>query len=66
MAGDGSSVGDYDMMEGDIGVYEGDRNEEGERHGHGRATFPNGDVYEGEYSFGKRHGKGSYRYKNAK
>lgn len=37
--------------------YEGDRNEVGERHGHGKARLPNGDTYEGNYEFGKRHGQ---------
>lgn len=37
--------------------YEGDRNEVGERHGHGRARLPNGDTYEGSYQHGKRHGQ---------
>ena len=37
--------------------YEGERNEVGERHGHGKARLPNGDTYEGSYEFGKRHGQ---------
>lgn len=37
--------------------YEGERNEAGERHGHGRARLPNGDVYEGQYEFGQRNGQ---------
>lgn len=37
--------------------YEGDRNEAGERHGHGKARLPNGDTYEGDYEHGKRHGQ---------
>ncbi|ELW53198.1 Radial spoke head 1 like protein [Tupaia chinensis] len=44
--------------------YEGDRNEAGERHGHGKARLPNGDTYEGSYEFGKRHGQGTYKFKN--
>ncbi|VTJ71990.1 Hypothetical predicted protein [Marmota monax] len=47
-----------------IGEYEGDRNEAGERHGHGKARLPNGDTYEGNYEFGKRHGQGIYKFKN--
>ncbi|KAB1283553.1 Radial spoke head 1-like protein [Camelus dromedarius] len=43
--------------ENDLGEYEGDRNEMGERHGHGKARLPNGDVYEGNYEHGKRHGQ---------
>lgn len=45
-----------------LGEYEGDRNEGEERHGKGKAKLPNGDVYEGEYSHGKRHGQGTYRF----
>ena len=40
--------------------YEGERNERGERHGNGKAVLPNGDVYEGQYKNGMRHGKGQY------
>ncbi|XP_058947615.2 radial spoke head 1 homolog [Pocillopora verrucosa] len=47
-----------------LGEYEGDRNEEEERHGKGKAKLPNGDVYEGEYSHGKRHGQGTYKFQN--
>ncbi|XP_036898924.1 radial spoke head 1 homolog [Sturnira hondurensis] len=50
--------------ENDLGEYEGERNEAGERHGHGRARLPNGDVYEGSYENGKRHGQGTYKFKN--
>lgn len=50
--------------ENDLGEYEGDRNEAGERHGHGKARLPNGDTYEGQYEFGKRHGQGIYKFKN--
>ena len=38
-------------------TYEGERNDAGERHGQGKATLPNGDVYEGSYEKGQRHGK---------
>ncbi len=41
--------------------YEGDRNEAGERHGVGKAVLPNGDVYQGQYETGKRHGQVWYR-----
>lgn len=44
-----------------FGSYEGERNENEERHGKGKAILPNGDVYEGEYVNGKRHGHGVYR-----
>ncbi|XDA71539.1 hypothetical protein R6Z07F_001891 [Ovis aries] len=50
--------------ENDLGEYEGERNEAGERHGHGKARLPNGDVYEGSYEHGKRHGQGIYKFKN--
>ncbi|KAF7251170.1 hypothetical protein EYD10_03191 [Varanus komodoensis] len=50
--------------ENDLGEYEGERNEAGERHGHGKARLPNGDTYEGEYANGKRNGQGLYRFKN--
>ena len=45
-----------------IQEYEGERNERDERHGHGKATLPNGDTYEGTYENGKRNGHGVYRY----
>lgn len=44
-----------------LGEYEGERNEDEERHGKGKATLPNGDVYEGQYVHGKRHGQGTYK-----
>ena len=49
----------------DLGHYEGERNDEDERHGLGKAYFPNGDTYEGNYDSGRRHGKGVYILKNA-
>lgn len=63
-----SEDSDYELEETveEIGVYEGERNEKGERHGHGKSHFPNGDVFEGEYSEGQRSGVGIYRFKNAK
>ena len=65
-----SDDSDYELedglKDGDIGVYEGQRNDHGERHGHGKAHFPNGDVYEGEYLHGKRQGFGKYRFKSGK
>jgi radial spoke head protein 1 len=45
-----------------LGVYNGERNEEGERHGDGKATLPNGDNYEGSYEHGLRHGYGVYKF----
>ncbi|XP_068734759.1 radial spoke head 1 homolog [Montipora capricornis] len=48
----------------DLGEYEGERNELGERHGQGKAVLPNGDLYEGSYHNGKRQGKGTYSFRN--
>ena len=45
-----------------LGVYEGGRNEKGERHGFGKAILPNRDTYEGMYENGLRNGKGYYLY----
>lgn len=47
-----------------LGEYEGERNEENERHGFGKAKLPNGDTYEGYYQNGKRYGQGTYKFKN--
>nr|XP_046472668.1 radial spoke head 1 homolog [Neodiprion pinetum] len=44
--------------------YEGERNEQGERHGQGKALLPNGDMYVGSYCKGSRHGKGLYVFRN--
>ena len=46
-----------------IGEYEGERNEAGERHGLGKATLQNGDIYEGSYVKGLREGEGTYKFK---
>ncbi|XP_016076845.1 PREDICTED: radial spoke head 1 homolog [Miniopterus natalensis] len=62
-----SDIGSEELEEEgetDFGEYEGDRNEAGERHGHGKARLPNGDTYEGSYEHGKRHGQGTYRFKS--
>lgn len=40
-----------------IKEYDGERNDLGERHGKGKAVLPNGDIYEGNYANGQRHGK---------
>ncbi|KAL5105722.1 hypothetical protein TcWFU_002890 [Taenia crassiceps] len=57
-----------DIEEGEdevyMGVYEGGRNEKGERHGFGRTILPNHDTYEGMYENGLRNGKGYYLFKN--
>lgn len=47
-------------------TYEGDRNENGERHGKGKARLPNGDVYEGQYKHGYRNGYGKYVFRKFK
>lgn len=47
-----------------LGVYEGERNENGERHGDGKTLLPNGDMYVGQYRNGLRHGKGVYVFRN--
>ncbi|KAG7462397.1 hypothetical protein JOB18_044975 [Solea senegalensis] len=61
-----SDVGsdDLEYEHNKLGEYEGDRNDEGERHGVGRAVLPNGDIYEGHYEKGQRQGQGTYRFKN--
>lgn len=42
--------------------YDGERNEADERHGVGRAVLANGDIYQGYYENGKRHGQVSIPY----
>merc|ERR1712070_289602 len=45
-------------------LYEGDK-KDGDatlQHGKGKAVYPNGDEYEGEYQEGKRHGTGVYKW----
>ena len=54
---------DFEGEEYYFGQYDGDRNEAGERHGNGRAILPNGDIYEGTYVNGNRHGTGTYKFK---
>lgn len=41
--------------------YEGSYNEQNQRHGEGKATFGNGDKYEGMFEHGKRNGHGIYK-----
>lgn len=48
----------------DIGTYEGERDEAGQRSGLGKMIFKNGDIYEGMYLNGMRNGKGKYTWKN--
>lgn len=40
--------------------YEGEYNENDERHGHGIYRYEDGDVYEGEWKNGNEHGHGKY------
>ncbi|XP_011881448.1 PREDICTED: radial spoke head 1 homolog isoform X2 [Vollenhovia emeryi] len=47
-----------------LGIYEGQRNESGERHGDGKSLLANGDTYVGQYRNGLRHGRGIYVLKN--
>jgi len=41
--------------------FDGDYNDKNQRHGIGHAEFHNGDVYDGQYENGKRHGRGVYK-----
>ncbi|XP_047368594.1 uncharacterized protein LOC124956600 isoform X2 [Vespa velutina] len=57
--------GEYgEAEENPLGLYEGERNEQGDRHGFGKALLPNGDMYIGRYCEGLRNGKGIYVFKN--
>eukprot|EP00736_Rhodelphis_marinus_P014452 Rmarinus@m.475 len=47
-----------------IGTYEGERNDKKQRHGKGKATFPDESSYEGDYVEGKKQGYGVYTYKD--
>jgi MORN repeat len=38
----------------------------GRWHGHGKATFANGDSYLGEYRFDQRHGRGRYEWNDGR
>nr|XP_047129363.1 uncharacterized protein LOC100201985 [Hydra vulgaris] len=57
-----SDEDDIPEEENNLGHYEGERNEAEQRHGMGKAFFPNGDTYEGMYALGKRNGKGVYHF----
>ncbi|XP_043472266.1 radial spoke head 1 homolog [Leptopilina heterotoma] len=46
-----------------LGIFDGERNEKGERHGQGKAILPNGDIYDGNYRHGLRDGRGLYVFK---
>ncbi|CAF0865212.1 unnamed protein product [Rotaria sp. Silwood1] len=63
MADDDEEMGEEENTN-NLGTYEGERNENNERHGFGKAKLPNGDTYEGQYQNGKRYGTGTYRFLN--
>ncbi|MEE4248246.1 MAG: hypothetical protein V2I33_22890, partial [Kangiellaceae bacterium] len=45
-------------------VYFGELNEAGFRHGYGRMTFGNEDLYDGSWEEGKMSGQGVYTWSN--
>ena len=53
------------LYEDDGRTYEGDWRH-GRWHGHGYATFANGDSYKGEYRFDQRHGHGIYSWNDGR
>ncbi len=63
-------MSDYNSNDDDLdpalrfGLYNGSRDEQGQRHGFGEAMLKNGDEYVGEYRDGKRHGSGMYKFQN--
>jgi hypothetical protein len=34
------------------------------KHGYGKMMFVNGDIYEGNWQAGLKHGRGKYQWKN--
>eukprot|EP00999_Lentomonas_sp_LEN2_P000103 NODE_109_length_2280_cov_102.748723_g86_i0.p1 GENE.NODE_109_length_2280_cov_102.748723_g86_i0~~NODE_109_length_2280_cov_102.748723_g86_i0.p1 ORF type:complete len:673 (-),score=150.49 NODE_109_length_2280_cov_102.748723_g86_i0:160-2178(-) len=50
---------------GELGVYEGGRDSNQNKHGLGKAIFANGDMYVGEYNRNKRDGIGCYFFAQA-
>jgi radial spoke head protein 1 len=42
--------------------YDGEYNENGQRHGQGKVTLSNGDTYEGLWKDGMKHGDGRFDY----
>jgi hypothetical protein len=48
----------------DNGTYNGDKDTDGNKHGQGTLTFPDGRKYEGEWQHDKKHGKGTFTYAN--
>ena len=49
----------------DGGVFEGEWNDVGYRHGKGKYSWPNGDVYEGGFRGDKINGEGTMKYEYA-
>jgi len=47
-----------------MGIYAGRRDEFNQRSGSGKAIYATGDVYEGEFYEGKKHGEGHYVFKS--
>ena len=54
---------DFDVIP-EKGDYFGETNFRGAKHGHGTFSFPNGDMYEGQWKDDKMHGFGEYRFSN--
>eukprot|EP01006_Ploeotia_vitrea_P010218 TRINITY_DN26504_c0_g1_i1.p1 TRINITY_DN26504_c0_g1~~TRINITY_DN26504_c0_g1_i1.p1 ORF type:complete len:675 (-),score=112.45 TRINITY_DN26504_c0_g1_i1:1437-3461(-) len=60
------ALGDEDVNEyivkrvGELGIYEGGRDAQNNKHGLGKALFMNGDMFIGEYRGNKREGVGTY------
>mmetsp|Transcript_31713 Transcript_31713/g.36628 ORF Transcript_31713/g.36628 Transcript_31713/m.36628 type:complete len:322 (-) Transcript_31713:271-1236(-) len=46
-----------------VGIYAGPRDEFNQRSGSGKSIYSNGDVYEGDFFEGKKHGVGQYIFK---
>ena len=46
--------------------YVGERNAEGQRHGHGTYTYADGSVYVGEFKDDFFHGHGTYTYSDGR
>ena len=53
------------MYQEDHRTYDGEWRH-GRWHGHGKATFANGDSYLGEYRFDQRHGRGRYEWNDGR
>ena len=45
-----------------VDKYEGDYNEEGKKHGKGKMTYVNGDIYEGDFKDNKMNGVGTFTF----